>query len=112
MPEFTFLKLIERFLLSIVFNIILLSSFVQLISVLIMNKYGVCRYLVTGNSFISLHYEYLLDATTVREIARDTCDAIWECLKPAYMSATDKYDWIRTADEFYEDKFSELHRSC
>jgi len=44
---------------------------------------------------------YLLGATTVREIVRDTCDAIWECLKPAYMSARDKNDWIRTADEFY-----------
>ena len=41
------------------------------------------QYLATGNSFISLHYEYLLGATTVREIVRDTCDAIWECLKPA-----------------------------
>jgi len=67
-----------------------------------MNKYAVCRYLATGNSFISLHYEYLLGATTVREIVRDTCDAIWECLKLAYMPATDKNDWIRTADEFYE----------
>jgi hypothetical protein len=34
-----------------------------------------------GNSFASLHYEYLLGATTVREIVRDTCDVIWECLK-------------------------------
>jgi len=39
---------------------------------------------------------------TVREIVRGTGDAIWECLKPAYMSARDKNDWIRTADEFYE----------
>jgi len=73
-----------------------------LISVLIMNKYAVCRYLATGNSFISLHYEYLLGATTVREIVRHTRDAIWECLKPAYMPARDKNDWIRKADEFYE----------
>jgi len=67
-----------------------------------MNYYAVFRYLATGNSFISLHYEYLLGATIVRGIIRDTCDAIWECLKPAYMSATDKNDWIRTANEFYE----------
>jgi len=51
------------------------------------NKCAVCRYLATGSSFISLHYEYLRGATTVREIVRDTCD---------------KSDWIRTADEFYE----------
>ena len=66
-----------------------------------MNKYAVCRYLATRNSFISLHYEYLLGATTVREIVTDTCDVIWERLKPAYMSARDKNDWIRTANEFY-----------
>jgi len=67
-----------------------------------MNKYAVCRYLATGNSFISLHYGYLLGATTVGEIVRDTCDAILECLKPAYKSARDKNDWILTADKFYE----------
>ena len=65
-----------------------------------MNKCAVCRYLATGNSFIPLHYEYLLGAKTVREIVRDTCDAIWECLKPTYISARDKNDLIRTADEF------------
>jgi len=75
-----------------------------------MKKYPVCRYLATGNSFISLQYEYLLGATVIREIVRDTCDAIWECLKLACLSARDKNGWIRTANEFYE--FSELHRSC
>jgi len=38
------------------------------------------RYLATGNSFHSLHYEYLLGVTTIRENVRDTCEAIWECL--------------------------------
>ena len=61
----------------------------------------VCRYLATGNSFISLHHEYILGATGVREIVGDTCDAIWERLKPPYMSVRDKNDWIRTANEFY-----------
>ena len=65
-----------------------------------------------GNNFISLHYESLLTATTVCEIIRDTCDMVWECLKPSYMSARDKKDWIRTANKFYEDKFSKQHMSC
>jgi len=78
-----------------------------------MNKYAACRYLATGNSFISLHYEYLLGATTAREIVGDTCDVIWECLKLAYMSSRDKNYWIRTAQwNLREDKFSELHSSC
>ena len=55
-----------------------------------------------GDSFISLHYDYLLSSTTVHKIVRDTCDTIWECLKLAYVSARDNNDWIRTADEFYE----------
>jgi hypothetical protein len=76
----------ERFLLSIVFNLILLYLFVKLISVLIMNIYTVLRYLTTGNNLISLHYEYFLSATTVGEIVRDIVDAIWECLKPVYVS--------------------------
>ena len=80
-------------------------------SVSIVYKYTVCRYLATGNRFISLHYEYLLGATAVREIVRDTCDAIWECLKLACFSARDKNDWIRTAKEFYEWTFGKLLES-
>jgi hypothetical protein len=74
----------------------------SLISVLIMINLTVCRYIATGNSFISLHYEHLLGATPVSEIVSDTGDAIWECLKPACMSARNKNDWICTADELYE----------
>jgi len=39
------------------------------------------RYLATDN-FIFLYYEYLLGATTVREIVRGTCDAICEWTRP------------------------------
>jgi hypothetical protein len=67
-----------------------------------MIKCTVFGYLATDNSLISLHYEFLLDATTALEIVRLTCDAIWECLKLAYMSAGDKNAWIRTANEYYE----------
>jgi hypothetical protein len=59
-----------------------------LISVLIVNKYAVHRYRVTatGNSSIAFDYKYILRATTVGEIVRDTCDTIWEYLKLADMS--------------------------
>jgi len=66
------------------------------------NTAALLMLLATGNSFISLHYEYLLDATTVHEIVRYTCDVMWECVIPAYMSARDRNDWLLTADEFYE----------
>jgi hypothetical protein len=67
-----------------------------------MSKYTVYRYLAAVNNFISLHYEYIIGATTVYEIVRDTCHAIRKCLEPAYISARDKNYWIRTANEFYE----------
>jgi len=49
-----------------------------------------------------LHYVYLLGVTTIREIVRDTCKAIWECLQDAFMPQKSEKDWLRTADEFYE----------
>jgi hypothetical protein len=67
-----------------------------------MNKYAVGRYITMGNSFTTLHYEYLLGVTTVCEIVRETCDMMWECLKPTYMSAGDTDGWTCMADKFYE----------
>ena len=60
-----------------------------MISVLItcMDEYAVFRYRPKGNSIISLYYEYLLGATTVRAIVRSTFDAIWEFLLRVYKSA-------------------------
>jgi hypothetical protein len=60
------------------------------------------RYLAAGNSFLLLHYEYMLGVTTIREIVRDTCEAIWECLRDAFMPQKSKKDWLHTAGEFYE----------
>jgi hypothetical protein len=58
-----------------------------------MNNYLVHTYLTTGNSFISLHYEYLLGVTTI-------CDKICECLNDRPAREVNK--WICTANEFYE----------
>lgn len=59
------------------------------------------RYLATGNSFVSLHYEYLLGETTIREIVLTTCDALWECLVPIYMPKPTRDDWLKIANDFY-----------
>jgi len=67
-----------------------------------MNKYDVHRYLATRNSFISLYNAYFFGVTTVPKTGRDTCNAIWECQKPASISVRDINDWTRKADEFYE----------
>lgn len=47
-----------------------------------------------------MHYEYLLGETTIREIVRDTCDALWECLLPIYMPKMASGDWLKIANEF------------
>lgn len=60
------------------------------------------RYLATGNSFHSLHYEFLLGITTIREIVRSTCEAIWTCLQPVFMAEKTEEDWIHLAEQFYE----------
>jgi hypothetical protein len=66
-----------------------------------MNKYTVCRYLAT----VPASFPYIMSTITVLlQYMRlsETCGAIWECLKPADISARDKNDWIRTANEFNE----------
>ena len=60
------------------------------------------RYLATGNSFQSLHFEYLLGVTTIREIVRSTCEAIWNCLQPKFMPQKTEEDWLQIANLFYE----------
>ncbi|XP_055905518.1 uncharacterized protein LOC129941006 [Eupeodes corollae] len=58
------------------------------------------RYLATGNCFRSLHYEFLIGETTLREIIKDTCDKIWICLKENYMPEQTEDTWKKVADKF------------
>ncbi|XP_050344593.1 uncharacterized protein LOC126769718 [Nymphalis io] len=41
----------------------------------------VLRYLATGCSFAELHYVFRVGVSTVAEIVREVCAAIWICLK-------------------------------
>ncbi|KAJ8945189.1 hypothetical protein NQ314_009304 [Rhamnusium bicolor] len=63
------------------------------------------KYLATGNSFNSLHYEYLLGATTIRELVRTICEAIWICLDPIFMAEKPEDDWLSIADEYERTNF-------
>ena len=60
------------------------------------------RYLATGNSFNVLHFEFLLGATTIREIVKSTCQVIWNCMKADFMPEKREEDWLQIAKEFYE----------
>ncbi|XP_071995514.1 uncharacterized protein [Engystomops pustulosus] len=60
------------------------------------------RFLATGNSFASLHYEFLLGVSTISMIVRTTCEVIWERLRAAVMPEPTAEDWIRISDGFQE----------
>lgn len=62
----------------------------------------ISRYLATGNSFNSLHFEYLLGASTVGSIVKDTCAKIWKCLQPLHMPAKTEEEWKEIAKQFYQ----------
>lgn len=51
---------------------------------------------------MSLHYEYLLGASTIRKIVKDTCEAIWDCLVSEYMPPKNYEEWLQVARQFYE----------
>ena len=59
------------------------------------------RHLAAGNSFTSLHFEYILGETIVREIIRDWGNGIWNCLKPTEISEKTENDWVNIANDFY-----------
>lgn len=59
------------------------------------------RYLATGYSFYSISFEYLIGATTAREIVKSTCSAIWN-LHTLYMPEKSEEDWYTISNQFYQ----------
>ena len=57
--------------------------------------------MATGASFNTLSLDYLMGASTIRDITKTTCEQIWNVLQPLYMSTKQESDWIKIADEFY-----------
>jgi hypothetical protein len=57
--------------------------------------------LATGASFKALSFEYLIGASTIREIVKTTCQEFWKILQPFYMGVKQEDDWIKIADEFH-----------
>lgn len=58
------------------------------------------RFLATGNSFESLHLEFLLCKITISAIVRSTCELIWERLHPTVMPAPTTEAWLDIASHF------------
>lgn len=67
------------------------------------------RYLASGNSMISLSYEFRVGVSTVSDIVKKTADAIYDVLSPkVLMQEPNKQDWKRISKDF-EEKWNMAH---
>ncbi|XP_040205932.1 protein ANTAGONIST OF LIKE HETEROCHROMATIN PROTEIN 1-like [Rana temporaria] len=58
------------------------------------------RYLATGESFSSLHYQFRLGKSTICCIVRETCQILWEKLQPLYLPHPTCDQWLSVAEKF------------
>ena len=59
------------------------------------------RFLASGESQQSLSFSYRIGRSTLSNILRETCDAIYTCLSGTYLSPpTNKTDWQNISDDF------------
>lgn len=60
------------------------------------------RYLATGESFTSLHFQFRMGKSTVAEIIPEVCQAIFECLKEKYLvTPSTPEQWRAVSADFY-----------
>ncbi|VEN54514.1 unnamed protein product, partial [Callosobruchus maculatus] len=72
-------------------------------TVSIEERLAVClRFLVTGDCFGTIAFSYRLGETSVRRIVYETCEAIWNILKPIVMPEPDRNMWQQKEKEFSE----------
>ncbi|XP_071636696.1 uncharacterized protein [Temnothorax longispinosus] len=61
------------------------------------------RYLASGDSMISMSYQYLVGVTTAGNIIHETCKAIWDVLCPLVLSGRlEEGNWVDIANDFNE----------
>ncbi|XP_068115975.1 uncharacterized protein [Hyperolius riggenbachi] len=58
------------------------------------------RFLATGESFASLHFQFRLGRSTIHGIVHETCKKIWEVLQPLYMPEPTEEVWKEAAQVF------------
>ncbi|XP_060869626.1 uncharacterized protein LOC132944347 [Metopolophium dirhodum] len=59
------------------------------------------RYLSTGMTFTALHFEFKIGKSTVGEIVRETCIAIWNMLQKEEMPEPTTEHWLEISNTFY-----------
>ncbi|XP_044157454.1 protein ANTAGONIST OF LIKE HETEROCHROMATIN PROTEIN 1-like [Bufo gargarizans] len=60
------------------------------------------RFLATGESLSSLHYQYRMGISTISSIVQDTCRALWEVLCEDCIPHPTTQQWLQIADKFLE----------
>jgi hypothetical protein len=59
------------------------------------------RFLASGSSQTSMSFAYRIGRTTVSNIVRETCCALWEALHEKYLKASCPHDaWKNISEEF------------
>ncbi|XP_068127391.1 uncharacterized protein [Hyperolius riggenbachi] len=59
------------------------------------------RFLATGNSYTSLHYQFRLGISTIQGIVNSTCRIIWAVLQPRHLKFPSSQKWQEIADNFW-----------
>jgi hypothetical protein len=60
------------------------------------------RFLVSGERFSSLSYQFRVGASTIKIIVDSVCRAIWRNLRGIYMKVPSVHQWKRIAEDFYK----------
>ncbi|XP_073406903.1 uncharacterized protein [Dendrobates tinctorius] len=59
------------------------------------------RFLATGETLSSLHFQYRIGISTLSGIVADTCRALWNVLCPEFMPLPTAEKWMEIADKFW-----------
>ncbi|XP_073405529.1 phosphomannomutase 1 isoform X2 [Dendrobates tinctorius] len=59
------------------------------------------RFLATGETLSSLHFQYRLGISTLSGIVADTCRALWDVLCPEFLLLPTVEKWIEHAERFW-----------
>ena len=60
------------------------------------------RYLATGESFTSLHYQFRMGKSTISTLVPDVCQAIYRCLKDQFLRVpSTNIKWAEVSKDFF-----------
>ncbi|XP_073401160.1 uncharacterized protein [Dendrobates tinctorius] len=59
------------------------------------------RFLATGQTLSSLHFQYRIGISTLSGIVAETCQALWNVLCPEFMPLPTAEKWLENAEKFW-----------